>query len=171
MLRFMVLSAPRSGSAWCANWLSGGTTLCLHDPLWDHDYRELDAMAAKHGDMGVACTGLGLMPEWVNAHPCPKVILHRSPDEVKASLAAIGLPWPDPALFRKLWEIDGLHVQWSDLFTDPGPIHWHLRRGGVDFARHKMLRSMRVTSKWAERSANHSPRALAAMKHVLAGVL
>lgn len=171
MLRFMVLAAPRSGTAWAANWLTCGTTLCLHDPLWDIDYRQLDQLAATHGDLGVACTGLGLMPEWVNAHPAPKVILHRSAHEVAASLRAIGLPPPAPALYAKLWDIEGLHVEWTDLFIDPATIHGYLRRGRLDEARHKMLRSMRVTSKWTERAANHSPDALAAMKDVLAGVL
>lgn len=168
----MLLAAPRSGTAWAANYFTQQVTLCLHDPLWDIDYRELDAYAADslYAEVGIACTGLALQTDFVNAHPAPKVILHRPREEVSVSLHAIGLPPCAHTLYASLWKVNGLHVEWTELFSNPKPICEYLGQH-FDQERHKMLRSMRVTSKWTERAANHSPKALAAMKDVLAGVV
>jgi hypothetical protein len=146
----MVIAAPRSGTAWCANWLSDGKYLCLHDPLWDHHYRDLDLFAGPQ--TGVACTGLGYFPEWVNQHPAPKVILHRPLHEINNSLATLGLPDCPPKLFNNLWKIDGLHVHWTSLFgADVELVHRHLRIGDFDPMRWSMLRDMNVTAKYERR--------------------
>ena len=150
MVRFMVIAAPRSGTAWCANWLSDGTYLALHDPLWDHHYRDLDKIAGPK--TGVCCTGLGYVPEWVNQHPAPKVILHRAPNEVNNSLETLGLPTCPQKLFDNLWKIDGLHVHWTNLFgPDAELLHRHLKIGDFDPVRWSMLRDMEVTAKWQNR--------------------
>jgi hypothetical protein len=138
MIEFMVLSAPRSASTWCANWLTTDVTLCLHDPLFQHHYRDFDAIASSKR-LGIACTGTGYFVEWVNDHPARKVILHRDPDEVASSLAAIGLTPPLPLLYDNLARIDGMHVDWTDVFEKPAPIYEHLTGLPFDAERHAAL--------------------------------
>lgn len=153
MIKFMVLGAPRSGTAWAANWLSTGSQVCLHDPLWDTHYTDLDAI--EHPHLGIACTGLSLFHSWVNKHPCPKVILHRTPALVNDSLARMGLPVCPAELFASLWKVDGLHAQWTDLFNDNAiDIHLHLRLGPFDTERWKMLRYLNVTEDYTKRQQN-----------------
>jgi hypothetical protein len=150
MLRFMVLGAPRSGTAWVANWLSIPGRVCLHDPLWDHHYPELDNLPHV---WGIACTALAYLPEWVNAHQCPKVILHRSKAEIDCALAQFGLPEVPQRLLDCLWMCQGLHTEWTDLFTPYGAkeIHEHLEVGAFDLERWEMLRHLIVTSHWQQR--------------------
>jgi hypothetical protein len=146
LIEFMVLSAPRSASTWVANWLTTRRTLCLHDPILEHSPEDMDAIVCDR-TLGLACTGLALLPDFVNAHPAPKVVVHRDLDEVNASLTAIGLSRLAPVWRRALGRIDGLHVCYADLF-DPvaaARIHDHLM-GGQDFdaARHRELCAMRI---------------------------
>lgn len=152
MIRFMVLAAPRSGTAWAANWLNDGQVRCLHDPMWDDHYADLDQ---KYPGFGIACTGIALFHEWVNAHPAPKVILHRPRDEVNASLAGEGLPRCPPLLFKALEQIKGLHVPWTDLFRNARPIWDHLLPPlSMNGRRHAFLCTMRVTAHWRARVQN-----------------
>lgn len=139
MIEFMVLSAPRSASTWVANWLTTDETLCLHDPLWKYHYSELDAIQSSKR-LGLADTGLAKFPDFVNAHPARKVILHRDLEECSDSLVALG--------FGRLkhWEgvldkIEGLHVQWSDVFVSARAqeIYEHLLPGPFDMERHDAL--------------------------------
>lgn len=152
MLRFMVLGAPRSGTAWAANWLSG-LRLCLHDPLWDHHYSELDSL--PHA-WGVSCTGLPYFHEWVNAHPCPKVILHRPRAEIDQALASERLGPVSKLLMDGLWKCQGLHVDWGNLFDPAGAveIHEHLRLGAINLERYEMLRRFKISENWRERVQN-----------------
>lgn len=141
----MVLGAPRSGTAWAANWLTTDQTLCLHDPLFKRHYTDLDSFQTKKR-FGIACTGSALFPDWVLEHPAPKLILHRDFAEIDRSLEAIGLPglppiWRTGALDR----IDGLHVQWEELFENPEPIWSHLLPDiPFDAERHTVLRELDV---------------------------
>jgi hypothetical protein len=145
-LRFMVLGAPRSGTAWMANFLSTDRYHCYHDPLFERHYADLDNLYLPGKHVGVACTGLALFHKWVNQHPCPKVILHRTPDLVNASLKAIGLPPAPLRLFEALWKIKGKHVEWTDLFGhEMANIHLHLKLGPFDLERWEMLRNMKIT--------------------------
>jgi hypothetical protein len=157
MLRFMVLGAPRSATAWTANWLSSDGRVCLHDAMWDHHYTEMDSLAHV---WGVACTGLAYFPEWVNEHRCPKVVLHRPIGEINRSLQALGLPWVNPKLVDNLWKCQGLHVNWTELFRAEGAreIHEHLQVGAFDEQRWKMLKDLKVTSNWQSRQAHQNPQ-------------
>jgi hypothetical protein len=148
----MVLGAPRSGTAWAANWLSIPGHMCVHDPLWDHPLEALDALPHV---WGIACTAIGWFPDWVNAHPCPKVILHRPKGEIDCALAQIGLPEVPQRLMDCLDLCHGLHVNWTDLFTEEGAqaIHEHLEVGAFDVYRWAMLRYLNVTSNWRQRLA------------------
>jgi hypothetical protein len=98
---------------------------------------------------------LALFHKWVNAHPCPKVILHRTPALVNASLAKIGIAPAAPQLFESLWKIRGKHVDWTDIFGhEIANIHLHLKLGPFDLERWEMLRNMRVTEIHERRRQN-----------------
>lgn len=138
MIEFMVIAAPRSGTTWAANWLTTDTTLCLHDPLWHRQYFELDSIQSKKM-LGISCTAIALLPEYVNKHPARKVILHRNLDEVNQSLIAIG----SPAL-TKIWEgaleqIIGRHCDWREIFDSPKDIYEYLLGLPFDEERHAEL--------------------------------
>jgi hypothetical protein len=117
MVEFMIIAAPRSATTWASNWLTTDETLCLHDPLikWTRD--ELDAIETPKM-LGIACTAIALFPEWVNAHPARKVILHRDLSEVDDSLDRIGMTGCGSQWAGVLDRIDGVHMPWDALF-DP----------------------------------------------------
>jgi hypothetical protein len=156
MIRFMVLGAPRSGTAWSANWLSDGKRLCIHEPLWDHHYADLDKL---YPGCGVACTGLAMFHEWVNAHPCRKVVLHRDPAEVQRALARAGLPNAPRQLFDSLSLIvsNATHVDWREVFRNPRRV-WEDLLGepfdGHQERRHAQLCHLNVTANLNTRAQN-----------------
>jgi hypothetical protein len=147
MIKFMVIGPPRSGTAWASVWLNA-----YHDPLWDYYYADLDVL-----DSGICCTGLGLFPDWVNRHKAPKVILHRDCKEVNASLARLGLPGMDPYLLQKLDQLDGLHVHWTELFSNAAKIWNHLIDFNFDPERHKRLKMLKITTDWKARRLAQDP--------------
>lgn len=153
MIKFMVIGAPRSGTAWASVWLNA-----YHDPLWDFFYED---MANHLSGSGICCTGLGMFPSWVNLQHCPKVILHRDPKEVNASLLAMGLPPVHPQLFHNLDQIEGLHVPWTDLFNEGGKIWEHVLGNDVhvwyNAWRHKQLKMLKITTDWKARAKAQSP--------------
>ena len=152
MIQFMVIGPPRSGTAWAAVWLTTFTRMCVHDPLWDVHYLDFDKIAIPSRVVGIACTGLGFWPDWVNEHPARKLILHRDPKEVDLACAREGLPAPPARLFANLDKIRGLHMDWSALWSSPDPIHRHLfPREPFDRDRHAMLRAMKITAMWRMR--------------------
>jgi hypothetical protein len=153
MVEFMLIAAPRSGTTWAANWLTTDTTLCLHDPLFTHHYRDLDSLTSKKR-LGVSCTGLYNFPEWVNAHPAKKVILHRSPIEVNSSLERLGLPALPLSSFNALAKLNGFHCDWLELFESPDRICNALGLGEVDFERHAQLRQMLIQPQFGVLSVN-----------------
>jgi len=145
MIEFMVIGAPRSGTAWAANFFTTDTSLCLHDPLWQTHYGTLDRFQTVKR-FGIACTGSALFTDWLASHPAPKVILHRESAEIDESLAELGLP-PLAPIWRTglLNRIDGLHVHWRELFAKPEPIWRHLMRE-IPFnrERHSLLCALNV---------------------------
>lgn len=153
MIEFMVIAAPRSGTTWAANWLTTDTTLCLHDPLFQHHYSELDAIPSKKM-VGVSCTGLYNFPEWVNAHPARKIILHRDLKEINQSLAAIGLP--ELASISGLDAIEGYHCDWMDIFERPAGLYEHLLGKEFDAERHKYLAEIEMQPKFSKLPVNHA---------------
>lgn len=145
MISFIVLGAPRSGTAWAANWLTTEHTLCIHDPCYMHDMAKLDELPHDRL-LGLADTGLALQPDWVNAHRARKVILHRDPREVEASLIRAGLPSLRIDWLAHLQAIDGLHVDWRVMFERPDFIHHYLFGTTVpfDLMRHALLAKLNV---------------------------
>lgn len=136
----MVIGLPRSGTAWAANWLTTDTTLCLHDPLAKYHHTELDGLVSDKR-LGVACTGLWMHPEWLNAHPARKVILHRDLAAINRSLDALGV---EPLRNQNLGHIHGMHVPCDALWDDPEPIWQHLTGLPMDWQRHNLLASLNV---------------------------
>lgn len=142
MVQFMVLAAPRSGTSWAAAWLTTDNVLCVHEPLTRLVKERLDELkSVKTKKIGVACTALALWPAWVNSHPARKVILHRDPEEVRASMARLGIDGDYD--FESLQEIKGLHLQWTELFSAPELITSWL---GLPFdaERHAELKRMNI---------------------------
>lgn len=145
MIRFMVLSAPRSASTWVANWLTTERLMCLHDPILEHKPEALDSLPCDRL-LGISCTGLALLPDFINAHPAPKVIVHRDLTECDHSLETIGLTRLGPRWRQALDRIQGLHVYYDNLF-DPfyaQQIYSHLTGFEFDVSRHEQLCAMHV---------------------------
>lgn len=151
MISFMVIAAPRSATTWTSNWLTTDTSLCLHDPLWRWHYSDLDAIESSK-TLGIACTGIALFPEWVNAHPARKVILHRDMKEVDASLENIGLTPISSHWEGVLDKIRGIHLDWTDVFENPKHIYEYLLDRPFDAERHEQLREMNVQPAFAKLS-------------------
>jgi len=164
MIEFMILAAPRSATTWTANWLTTDTTLCLHDPLlkWTKD-ELLELKSNKR--LGVACTGLALFPEWVNAHPARKVILHRPLNEVDESLQAIGMTGCSAQWEGVLEMIVGVHIDWQDIFTRPQYVYEYLLDQPFDAERWASLREMNVQPMFEGLTVNR--QATAALMHEL----
>lgn len=145
-VEFMVLAMPRSGTAWCANWLTTDRTLCLHDPLWSHHYSELDGLRYAGRRLGVSCTGLPLFPEFLARHKARKVILHRPIAEIEASLEQLGQPALGAAWEGALDRITGLHVDWADVYKPEkaAGIYEFLLQKPMDFERHELLARLNI---------------------------
>ncbi len=141
MIEFMLLAAPRSATAWAANWLTTDQSLCLHDPLNRWTLGELDQRRMKHRRLGIACTVSALLPG-INRHTARKVILHRNPQEVRESMALLQIRGGYD--FAALDRIEGRHYDWEQLFEDPAPIYEFLLGLPFDIERHRELRDLNV---------------------------
>jgi hypothetical protein len=153
MISFMVLSAPRSASAWVSNWLTTDTTLCIHEPLarWKPD--ELDQIESEK-TLGVACTVLALQPDFVNAHPARKVILHRPLAEVRSAMKALRIEGDyDP---KALNRIEGLHCDWREVFLAPEAIYNYLLEKPFDAERHRELLNLNIQNQQLIRGLQHA---------------
>lgn len=154
-IKFMIIAAPRSGTSWAANWLNTPDRFCFHEPLWDFHYQDADQLEFPGKEYGIACTGMAFWWEWLNDHPAPKVILHRPPNEVNASLRKLNLPPAPSALFKSLDKVNGLHRPWTDLYRDPRALHEHLLfTEPFDELRHRFLASMIVNTNYVARVQN-----------------
>lgn len=138
-IEFMVLAAPRSGTAWAANWLTTDETLCLHDPLYEWTYAHLEAWPTDRR-LGIACTASALLD--VNRHPARKVVLHRDPTEVSESMVRLGIRGSYD--FEALDRVQGRHYDWRDLFENPGPIYEYLLERPFDLERHQLLQGLNI---------------------------
>lgn len=160
MIEFMVLGAPRSGTAWAANFLTTDNTLCLHDPMWRYHYDELDKIDSRR-ILGVSCTGLALIPKYLRSHAARKVVLHRPIEEIEASLADLRQGQLAPHWEETLASISGLHVSWTDLFNPLGAkriYEWLLDRE-FDADRHRELVNLNVQMNFATVSINRDATA------------
>jgi len=145
VITFMIIGAPRSGTAWCSNWCTTELSLCLHELCITHDLEDLDTIPCDR-ILGLADTGIALFPDWLKRHPARKVILHRDMREIDLSLRRAGLPPLDHNWEDDLARIDGFHVDWREIFHHPEIIHDHLFEGHIPFdaPRHALLRQLNV---------------------------
>ncbi len=148
MIEFMVISAPRSGSTWAANWLTTDTTLCFHDPLSNIHYSEWDKLASDK-ILGVSDTGIGVFSDFLNSHPARKVILHRPLNEINESLSEIGYPSLTEHWNGALEKINGMHVGWRDIFNNPKSIYEYLLNKEFDSQRHAELVNIEMQPQWS----------------------
>lgn len=151
MVRFMVLSAPRSASTWAANWLTTDKTLCLHDPILERTPEAMDQIPCDRL-LGISCTALGLLTDLVNKHAARKVIVHRDLQEVDLSLETIGLSRLGPRWHTALDKIEGMHVYFDSLFepNQAKKIYEHLTDLPFDEERHAQLRNMYIEPNFSE---------------------
>ena len=142
MIDFMVIAAPRSGTAWSANWLSTDTSICFHELSSRMHYTEWDSIESNKM-IGCADTNISYFsPDWLNKHPARKVILHRSDEERVASSGII----EDLQVNYKLDQIEGMHVYWDAVFLNPKPIYEHLLQKEFDEERHNTLKLLQINS-------------------------
>ena len=146
----MVISAPRSGSTWAANWLTTEKSICLHDPLWTTYHTDLDDLDNFKPDrmLGISCTGIMIYDEFLNKHPARKVILHREIGEISKSLNARGMPDIPHESAEYLSGIHGRHYDWDALFDDKQAkeIYEYLLQIPFDAERHELLKTLNVQS-------------------------
>lgn len=144
MIDFMIIAAPRSGTAWAANWLTTETSLCLHDPLFEHSIETWDSIPCDRC-LGVACTGSAIFPAFLRKHPARKVVLHRDIGEVNQSLHQMGLSSLNVAIWTEaLRNVEGLHVDWRSLWRNPRAIWEQLMDTPFDVNRHRLLTKLNV---------------------------
>lgn len=148
MIDFMVVALPRSGTTWAANWLTTDKTICLHDEMAYRTYSVLEKEYKTNKKLGLSDTGLFAYQDKLNKHPAKKVILHRDIKEINKSLDELGLK-PIPDITKFLDNIDGLHVHYTDLFSNPEPIWNYLIGTEFDKERHDVLKQMQVQPEFA----------------------
>jgi len=86
MIEFMVIGLPRSRTTWLSNLLTTTATFCMHDPLSQYTFPELNQYTCKK-TFGIADTAIySLLGSRLNAHPAKKLIIHRPISEINASL-------------------------------------------------------------------------------------
>lgn len=139
MIEFMLLGAPRSGTAWAANWLTTERSLCLHEPLYRLTHAQLDARRGSR-ILGIACTVSALLD--INCHPARKVVLHREPAEIRQSMERLCIAGDYD--FAALDHVEGRHYPWQALFETPAPIYEYLLEQPFDAERHDLLRGLNV---------------------------
>jgi hypothetical protein len=135
---FLILSTPRSGSAWLANFLTYEGCLCIHEPtVWNN------LQPSGHwlkGGIDTAAVHF-LSDVLVASDPNTRVYqLRRNEEDVKASVDRLGLSYtPTPDLGFKTWryeelfQLETLKGIWDEIVGTP-----------IDENRARMLIEMNV---------------------------
>lgn len=147
MMDFAVFALPRSGTAWLANWLTTGESLCLHDPFAASMPEHWDAGGKR---LGISCTGSYLFPRWVASLDCPIAVIERDPGECETSLRAAGLPCDVKPLKRALDAVQARRWRFDDLWNEgkARALWTHLLpHVPFDAARHRLLLDLRIETK------------------------
>ncbi len=111
--RFIVTGMPFTPMAWLALFLKVDRSICYCEPnLGIKDISEIgDKLTSEfYRHMGMAGTGLGFFLPQIIQEVGPKIlIIDRSPEEVNATLAQLGVPDSDYAekLHRRLQSVHG----------------------------------------------------------------
>jgi hypothetical protein len=151
---YFIVSLPRCGTAWLANFLTWGDSFCYHEGVYEHDdFDEYCGMLENHTAeyVGDCDTGLTLLLPWLyRTYPNAKyVFIQRDIEDIKKSLIKAGFSTYilSECLRRVEWGLrvmNPLVVQFDDLFTDTKKIWDYI--GLTDFPeeRHAMLRDMKM---------------------------
>lgn len=139
----MIIGLPRSGTAWAANLFTTDTTHCIHDPLGDYHYSELDSIKSDK-ELGIACTAIWAFKDFVNNHNARKVIIHRDISEINFSLENVGLPYMPNGVERLLHGIDGFHILFDDFISNPKEAYEYLLGKKFDSERFSLLKNLLI---------------------------
>jgi hypothetical protein len=151
---YFIVSLPRCGTAWLANFLTWRDSFCYHEGVYGYDdfndyLNMMDNNTTEH--VGDCDTGLTLLLPWLyKTYPNAKyVFIQRDIEDIKKSLIRIGLSTGvlKEALRRMDWGLQVMNplvVQFENLFTDTRRIWDYI--GLTDFPeeRHAMLRDMKM---------------------------
>ncbi len=111
MLDFYIIGQPRSGTTWLANLFTDDKNLCYHDSLSQLPFKQFNTLKKEGFKVGTAETGAFPYLQEINDSSAPKLIIHRSEEEIKASLGE-DLKLPEVDLNR----FQGVHVIFEDIF-------------------------------------------------------
>ena len=102
---FFILGMPRSRTFWLSQFLG-----CVHEGLWYYPNYE-DFLKTKH--IGDSTTCYPAIKDYIKDQK--KVIIHRDPEEVQASIRKLFNVEIDLSIFDTLKDEQGLHVQYRDI--------------------------------------------------------
>lgn len=143
MMDFAVISLPRSGSTWVANWLTDGARICYHDPL---SWATPEILTAHESGKpwGIACTGW-----WMTGKPIPAkrvLIIDRDPNDVNQSLVRIGLQEIPGDFTADFSAYPGKRMPFSALWDEDSAaaIWYYLTGTEMDRDRYHLLRDMNI---------------------------
>lgn len=115
MAKFVITGLPRSRTAWFAAYLTNGDTFCHHEAIFHNKSMDLEGYA----NVGNSDSGYVLRPEWGPEQDTHRiVVIHRDIDEVRTSLAAVGIFDARELLLDcddKLDELKGFHVHFNHI--------------------------------------------------------
>lgn len=141
MSKFVITGLPRSRTAWFSAYFTYGDIICYHEAF----YHGIPLEGAKH--VGNADCGY-FVKDWdIGEHGL--VIIHRDPEDVARSLYRIGLDEGIeylPMVSERLYELDGLHVDYDDIDDRLEEIHDYLGLPGYDKKRAELFRNMNIQS-------------------------
>ncbi len=153
-MNYFIISQARSGTAWLANALTWGNSFCYHEGIYGYDSMDdyanmLKRNAAKF--VGDSDTALVLMLPWLYAmFPDAKYIfINRKESDIRKSLLRIGLSSyilasAGSSLKWGINNIDGMVIEFEDLFTDTERIWDYIGLPDYPKERFEMLRDMKV---------------------------
>jgi hypothetical protein len=132
---FLILSLPRSGSAWLSNFLTWGDCFCYHDPMAGGPIARLERQAQVTGAID---TGAWMFP--AELPPVARMFaLRREPRRIARSLRARDLPadldfeaWRDMTStlvtfdYERLFDLGYLRELWT-LVAGPSAV-FHVER-------------------------------------------
>lgn len=156
MLSFIVVGLPRSCTTWTANWLTTDDTLCIHDPLYKYKLEELDQLQTDKL-LGISCTGLWKYPKFIHDHSARKIVIHRDLNDINESLVnEIETNKLSEKDAKVLYDIDGMHVQFDDLFhpVSAKQIYEYALNKPFDSVRHAYLVEMNIQPNFGMFSIN-----------------
>ena len=107
-MKYLIVTLPRSRSAWLSVLFTDGDSICSHDALAEY---ELDSIPHD----GSVETAAYAFVDRVNALKIPVLVVHRPIEDINASLERLGWPAMHQRAASALSDINGLHIQYSDL--------------------------------------------------------